>query len=176
MIVHYLDACFAEPRVIPEDPLTMAQAMFIDAYAGQTLFRDAIRGLFFQYKLAERLLDQPADQIVIDSILEGPLPQSLGFLDGVVNQYGLFVGSTYTIADIAVASNLINHAYLGYRLDRGAYPALASFLDRMLRWRPFAQALAREAPSADNAGSSFYRRGSRIAKRDTLTFRPSPLP
>lgn len=146
-ITHYLDISHPGPRVVPEDPKAMATAMFIDAYAGQTLYRNAIHELFFQQKLAPAVFNKPTDRAVVDGILSGPLPKFLGFLNGALNGT-YFVGLTPTIGDIAVASNLINYSYLGYRLDAAIYPALAEFLDQMLGWEPFAEALVREAPFA----------------------------
>ncbi len=147
-ITHYLDTGRPGPRVVPEEPRAMATAMFFDAYAGQTLFRNAIHILFFQHKLAPAVLRQPTDHAVVDGVLNGPLPQFLGFLNGALKG-DYFAGAAPTIGDIAVASNLINYSYLGYRLDAAAYPALAAFLDRMIGWAPLAQALANEAPFAE---------------------------
>ena len=126
----------------------MATAMFMDAYAGQTLFRNAIHPLFFQHKLAPAVLQQPTDQAVVDAVLNGPLPEYLGFLDRALKD-DYFAGSAPTIGDVAVASNLINFCYLGYRLDAMVYPALAAFLDRMIGWGPLTEALAREKPFAE---------------------------
>ncbi|MCW1427825.1 glutathione S-transferase family protein [Novosphingobium sp. JCM 18896] len=146
-IAHYLDVSRPGPRIVPEEPRTMARAMFIDAYAGQTLFRNAIQGLFFQHKLSPMLFGKPTDQAVVDAILAGPLPEFLTFLDSAVDG-SHFAGNSHTIGDIAVASNLVNYCYLGYRLDRSTYPALAAFLDSMIGWPPFAEALAQEAKYA----------------------------
>ncbi len=146
-ITHYLDINNSGPRIVPEEPKAMATAMFYDAYAGQILFRNAIHILFFQHKLAPMVLKQPTDQAVIDGVLEGPLPQFLGFLNGALKG-DFFVGSSPTIGDVAIASNLITYNYLGYRIDAGAHPALAAFFDRMIGWAPLAEALRREAPFA----------------------------
>jgi glutathione S-transferase len=147
-ITHYLDVSHPGPRIVPEEPKAMATAMYFDAYAGQTLFRDAIHILFFQHKLAPAILGQPTDQGLIEAVLRGPLPQFLAFLNGALKgEY--FVGRAPTIGDIAITSNLINYCYLGYRLDVVAYPALTSFFDRMIGWAPFAEALKREAPFAE---------------------------
>jgi glutathione S-transferase len=148
-ITHYLDISHPGPRVVPEDAKAMAAAMFIDAYAGQTLYRNAIHLLFFQHKIAPAILNKPTDQAVVAGIVSGPLPRFLAFLNGALNG-DYFVGLTPTIGDIAVASNLINYSYLGYRLDAATYPALAVFLDHMLGWEPLAEALVREAPFAEN--------------------------
>lgn len=145
-ITCYLDS-HPGPRLIPEAPKAAARAMFFDAYAGQTLFRNAVHILFFQHKLAPAVLGQPTDRAVVDGILNGPLPQFLRFLNGSLDG-DFFVGPAPTIGDIAIASNLVNFSYLGYRLHAMTYPALAAFFQRMIGWAPFAEALAREAPFA----------------------------
>lgn len=150
-ITHYLDATQSGPRLIPEDPKAMAKAMFFDAYAGQTLFRDAIHTLFFQHKLAPAVLKQPTDQGVVDQVIAGPLPQILGYLNGAL-ECDYLLGSSPCIADLAIASNLTNYNYLGYRVDEATYPALAAYFYRMAAWAPFADALNREAPFAEQFG------------------------
>lgn len=150
-ITHYLDVTYGGPRVIPEDPQAMAKAMFFDAYAGQTLFRDAIHTLFFQHKLAPAVLKQPTDQEVVDKVLAGPLPQIFRYLNEVLESPYL-LGSTPCIADLAITSNLINYNYLGYRVDKALYPALAGYFDRMGTWAPITDALVREAPFAEQFG------------------------
>jgi glutathione S-transferase len=151
-IVHYLDAAHSGPRLVPEDPAAMAKAMFFDAYAGQTLFRDAIHILFFQHKLAPAVLNQPTDQGAVDKVNAEPLPQIFSYLNAVLGSNDYLLGSTPCVADIAVASNLANYNYLSYRLDEASYPELAAFFARMACWPPFADALSREAPFAEKFG------------------------
>jgi glutathione S-transferase len=147
-ITHYLDIVHPGPRIVPEEPRAMATAMFFDAYAGQTLFRNAIHILFFEQKLAPAVLKRRTNSAVVDEVLNGPLPQFLSFLNGALKG-NFFVGRAPTIGDIAIASNLVNYGYLGYRVDAATYPALASFFDRMIGWAPLAEALTREAPFAE---------------------------
>jgi glutathione S-transferase len=148
-ITHYLDVNYPGRRIIPQDPKAMATAMFFDAYAGQTLFRNAVHILFFQHKLAPAILKQPTDQVVVERVLHGPLPQFFSFLNSKL-EGGTFVDGGPTIGDIAVASNLINYNYLGYRVDASAYPSLSAFFNHMIVWPPLAEALEREAPFAEN--------------------------
>ncbi len=146
-ITLYLDASQPGPRVIPEDPRAMARAMFYDAYAGQTLFRNAIHGLFYQLRIAPGVFDQPTDQTVVDAILSGPLPGFLAYLEQSLEDR-FFGGATPGIGDIAIASNLVNYSYLGFWLNPIEHPRLIAFLDAMVDWAPFAEALQREAPVA----------------------------
>ena len=53
-----------------------------------------------------------------------------------------------SLADIAVASNLINYLYLDFSIDPAKYPKLRRYCEGIIRLEPVRQALVREAPAA----------------------------
>ena len=63
------------------------------------------------------ILKQQTDRAAIDAILTHALPKVFGYL-GEPDDRRLSGGRrTFGIADIALACNLINYHYLGYRID-----------------------------------------------------------
>jgi glutathione S-transferase len=72
-----------------------------------------------------------------------------GYLDGEIR--GEFLaGNQATVADFAVASNLITYQYLGFDLYRDRFPRLAAFFDRVIRIDAVSKALHREQPVVDS--------------------------
>ncbi len=57
-----------------------------------------------------------------------------------------------TIADIAVASNLITYQYIGFNLYRARYPRLAALHDNIVRQPAMREALRRERAVVESMG------------------------
>ncbi len=57
-----------------------------------------------------------------------------------------------SLADLGIASNLINYQYLGFTIDPGQYPRLAKYTADILALEPFREALKRETPFAGQLG------------------------
>ena len=64
------------------------------------------------------------------------------YLESVAPAEGFLVGNALSIADIAVASMLVNMTYCNASPDPAIYPKLAAFLARMMARPGFAGALA----------------------------------
>jgi glutathione S-transferase len=151
VICAYLERKHPEPALYPKDDAAYAQARWFEEYAGGTIFRDVVHGLFFQKIIRPNILKQSTDTAVIDGILKGAMPKTFAYLERSLGSHHL-AGDRLSIADIAVTSNLINYHYLGYRIDRRQYPRLAAFFDSMLRQPSIARALQQEQKVAAGLG------------------------
>lgn len=150
-ICQYLDRTHPEPAILPAEPQALGRTLWLEAYAGGTLFRGVVHGLFFQKVIRPGMLQQPTDQAAVDAILADQLPAVFRYLDSQAEGRFL-VGDRLTVADIAVASNLVNYQYLGYRIDRAAYPRLAEHAARIAALPAFRAALADERPFVERMG------------------------
>jgi glutathione S-transferase len=151
VICAYLERKHPEPALYPKDDVAYAQARWFEEYAGGTIFREVVHGLFFQKVIRPNILRQTTDAAVIDSILKGAMPKTFAYLERSLGAR-YFVGDRLTIADIAVASNLINYHYLGYRIDGRQYPRLSAFFDSMLRQPSMSRAIQQEQKVAGSMG------------------------
>ena len=149
-ICAYLERKKPAPAILPSDAKDYARALFFDGYAGY-VFRSVIHGLFFQKVISPGILKGTTDQAVIDNILATTQPKTFGFLESQVKGPFL-VGNALSLADIAIASNLINYQYLGFAIDRAKYPALAKYAEAIVALEPFRQALNEEKPFAAQMG------------------------
>jgi glutathione S-transferase len=158
VICAYLERKHPDPALYPKDDAAYAQARWFEEYAGGAVFRNVVHGLFFQKVIRPNILKQATDTQVIDNILKAALPKTFGYLErSLTTRY--LVGDRLTIADIAVASNLLNYHYLGYRIDGRHYPRLSAFFDNMLRQPSLARAVQQEQKAAGSMGldQSFLR-------------------
>src|SRR5262245_30542983 len=151
----YLERAAASPAILPRDPRDYARALWLDAFAGGTVFRHVVHGLFVHKIIRPLILKQPTEQAAIDAILATQQPKAFGSLEaqaGAAQAGGFLVGDALSLADIAVASNLINYQYLGFAIDRALYPRLADYARRIAKLPACQQALAAEAPFAAQMG------------------------
>lgn len=147
----YLERRHPTPAVLPTDAQAYARALWFDAYAGGTLFRHVVHGLFGQKVIRPRLLNQPTDEAAVAAILETALPPVFGYLETQVDD-GFLAGDALSLGDIAIASNLINFQYLGLAIDGALYPKLAAYARRMVETPALKAALEAERPVADQMG------------------------
>lgn len=150
-ICHYLEKKQPQPAVLPQDAKDFARTMWFDAYAGGTVFRHVVHPLFFQTVVGPNIRKVPTDKAVVDEVLSNVQPKIFGYLEGEIGGKFL-VGNTLTLADIAVASNLIVYQYLGFPLDSARYPKLAKYFREITANDAFQRALAAEKPFAEQMG------------------------
>jgi len=146
----YLERKQPSPPILPGDIEGAGRALFLDGYSGW-MFRSLIHGLFFQKIINPLILKGSTDQSVIDNILATVRPKVFQYLESVATGPFL-VGSSLSLADIGIVSNLINYQYLGFAIDPEQYPRLARYASGIVRLDPFRRALALEAPFAEQMG------------------------
>jgi len=150
-ICTYLDRSHKADPVYPQPPRELAQVLSLEAYAGERLFRSVVRELFYEVFVRPKVQNRPTDKANVERVLTQELPEIFARLDRfAAGDY--LVGGKLSMADIAVASNLVTFDYAGFDLDRKSYPRLAALVDRMLALPAFQQALRAERPVAESMG------------------------
>jgi glutathione S-transferase len=150
VICAYLERAYPARPLFPADLPGYVQALWFEEYADGTIFRDLIHGLFFNKVIRPKILNQPGDPAAIDAILNDTVPAMFGYLEkSLVGRY--FAGDRFTLADAAIASNLINFHYLGYAID-ARFPKLAAYFDRIVSHPSVAAAVAAEQSAAAGMG------------------------
>ena len=144
-IVHYLEAKFPEPALIPADPRERGLTIWFDEFA-DTIFAACGAKIFFNRIVAPRFMKRPGDEAVAAAAERDELPPILDYLETVVPDGGSYlVGDQLTLADIAVAGPFANLAHLGISFDRQRHPRTAAFVERILARPSFSQWIEREA-------------------------------
>jgi glutathione S-transferase len=151
VVCAYLDRAYPGSPVYPADIEGYVQALWLEEYADSTLFREVVHPLFFERFVGPRLHEREPDRKAVDSICNDGIPKIFGYLDGMVGD-GFVAGDALSVADIAIVSNLINYQYLDFPLDRGRFPKLAGYFERIVRCPPMLQALRDEQATAQSMG------------------------
>jgi glutathione S-transferase len=143
-IIHYLEAKFPEPALIPAEPRARARAIWFDEFADTILCACGAK-MFFNRIVAPRFLGREGDLETADKAEKEELPPILDYLERTIPENGWLVGDGISLADIAVATAFANFRHLGMPVDADRHPRVAEFADRMLARPSFAGWVEREA-------------------------------
>ena len=129
-IIAYLDTIKPEPNLIPTEARARARTIWYDEF-GDTILAGCGAKMFFNRVVAPRFLGREGDLDLAAKAECEELPPLLDYIEGILPESGWLVEDRLTLADIAVASPLVNLGHLGvdYRAGR---PKLSAFADRML--------------------------------------------
>jgi glutathione S-transferase len=143
-IIHYLEAKYPEPALIPAEPEARARTIWFDEFADTILCACGAK-MFFNRIVAPRFLGREGDLETADKAEKEELPPILDYLERTIPESGWLVGDGITLADIAVATAFANFRHLGITIDGGRYPKVSQFAERMLARPSFAGWVEREA-------------------------------
>ncbi|HEX8842067.1 MAG TPA: glutathione S-transferase family protein [Sphingomicrobium sp.] len=143
-IIHYLEAQFPEPALIPADPKLRGKTIWFEEF-GDTILCSCGAKMFFNRIVAPRFLGRPGDEEAAATAEREELPPILDYLEKVVPDAGGFlVGDSITIADIAVASPFANLAHLDVELDQGRHRRTRAYVESILDRPSFKPWIERE--------------------------------
>ncbi len=143
-IIHYLEAKYPEPVLIPAEPRARARVIWFDEFA-DTILCSCGAKMFFNRIVAPRFLGREGDLETADKAEKEELPPILDYLERTLPDNGWLVGDGITLADIAVATAFANFRHLGMTTDAGRYPKVSQFAERMLARPSFSGWVEREA-------------------------------
>ena len=143
-IIHYLDAKYPEPALIPAEPRARGRTIWFDEFADTILFGCGQK-MFFNRVVAPIFLKRPGDLSLAEAAERDELPPILDYIETVAPEGdGYLVGEGLTLADIAVAGPFANLQHLGIEVDAGRHPRTAAYVERILARPSFAQWIDRE--------------------------------
>ncbi|MEO7178274.1 MAG: glutathione S-transferase family protein [Allosphingosinicella sp.] len=142
-IIHYLEAKYPEPALIPAEPEARARVIWFDEFADTILCACGAK-MFFNRIVAPRFLGREGDLETADKAEREELPPILDYLERTLPESGWLVGDRITLADIAVATAFANFRHLGMAMDNDRHPKVAAFAERMLARPSFAGWVERE--------------------------------
>jgi len=144
-IIHYLEAKFPDPPLIPSDPELLGKTIWYEEFA-DTILAACGAKMFFNRVVAPRFLGRPGDDSIADTAEREELPPLLDYLERVVpdEDDGFLVGNNITVADLAVASPFANLGHLNVRIDDGRHRRLKRYVHRILSRPSFATWIERE--------------------------------
>lgn len=142
-IAVYLDALKPDAGLIPSDAKDRAKVIWFEEFA-DTILAEAVLKIFFNRIVVPKLEGVEGQQEVADHAEREMLPPLLDWLDTAIAPSGHLVGDRLTLADISVASLLVNLQHLGISIDPLKYPNVDRFAREMLGRPAFTKLVERE--------------------------------
>jgi glutathione S-transferase len=145
VICDYLEHKFPTPALYPANPMHRARALWFEEYADSILASTIGPGLFFE-RVVKKMMRSETDEALCSKTLLEKLPPLFDYLEQEIGGRHYFVNDAFSIADIAVATTLVNFDHAGETLDAARWPALASFMKRIHDRPSFKACIDEERP------------------------------
>ena len=129
-IIHYLDAKYPAKPMIPTDAKARGKVIWFEEYADTVMF-PAGTVIFVNRVLLPKFRKVAGDTARADEVAATQLPPVFAYLESVAPEQGYIVGDGCTLADAAIACQLINLQHSGITVDQGKYPKLAAYFARI---------------------------------------------
>ena len=150
-ICAYLERKHAQTPIYPSGLREHAHALWLEQYAGGTVFHDVVHPLFHELFVHPKVKNVATDRGRVDHVINTVVPEVFGYLNSIAGD-GFLAGPSLSVADLAVVSNLLVYQYLGFDLERARHPKLAGLFDRVIRVPEVVEALQAEQPAVQQMG------------------------
>jgi glutathione S-transferase len=111
---------------------------------GDTVFAACSGKMFFNRIVAPKFLGREGDLAAAAAAEAEELPKLLDYLEGAIPASGFLVGDRLTLADLAVASPLMNFRHCGACVDAAKHPKIAAWSEAILSRPSMAPWIAKE--------------------------------
>ncbi|MGC4251606.1 MAG: glutathione S-transferase family protein [Sphingobium sp.] len=142
-IITYLDTLYPEPPLIPTEAKARARTIWYEEFA-DTILQPVGVEIFFNRVVAP-FMGLPNDLAVADRAEAEKMPGLYDYVEKALPDSGWLVEDRFTLADIAVACPLINVGYCSEGLEKGRWPRVKAWLQKVRERPSFVEALAVEA-------------------------------
>lgn len=143
VICAYLERIQPSPALYPAAAADYARALWIEEFADTIVAEALTFGVFGLKLIAPLRTGSPPDLATIEKNLAEKVPPALDYLEAQLGGRDYYVGSSWSIADISVATHFVNFRHAGQDVDATRWPQLRAWVDRQLA-RPLFQQLAAE--------------------------------
>lgn len=144
VICAFLERTQPQPALYPQDPYDYARTLWFEKYADYELGPQCTFKVF-RNRVVKRLIGQECNEQEALDALEKQIPALFDYLETELRDKQYLVGDRLTVADIALASQMVNFAHGGERPDATRYPNLAAHTERMHALEPFAKTIDKES-------------------------------
>lgn len=141
-ILVYLEGLHPEPALYPHDPYARARAVWMEEFADDGLVKGTAP--FFQERvLGPVFFKREGDEAKVEHAAAETLPPLFDYLERELGDAEWLVDGRFTVADIAVGSQMANYAHGRGEVDAARWPRLAAYVARV-HARPSFKALIEE--------------------------------
>ena len=129
VIGQYLQETRGGAPMYGQTPAEAARVRWLEKYADYEIGPLATQTVFVN-RVLKPVTGGQCDDVAVDRALQ-ELPKLFDYLEAQLGDRHFFLGEQFSMADIAVCSQLINLAHAGELIDELAWPNLSSLLSRV---------------------------------------------
>lgn len=132
VICHYLeDRDPQRPALCGEGAQARARINWLEKYADYEL-APLTTFTVFRNRLLKPLMGKVCDEVAVKGAMQEKLPEHFDYLEKCLGEQQWFVDDRFSLADIAIACQLVNLRHGEERLDAQRWPKLAAHFERTL--------------------------------------------
>lgn len=131
VICQYLED--RDPQRAPltgDNPQAKARIRWLEKYADYEVAPLATFTVF-RNRLLKPLMGKVCDEVAVKGAMQEKLPEHFDYLEKCLGDNDYFVDNRFSLADIALACQLVNMRHGGEELDAQRWPALAAHFERI---------------------------------------------
>lgn len=152
VICQYLEERYPERQALyGEGAEQRAQVRWLEKYADYELAPLCTFSVF-RNRVLKVSMGQSCDEEQVQHTLKSALPSHFDYLEATLGDGPFFLGETLTMADLALACQLINMEHGGETLDTARWPNLAAHYARTKARASVQQLLPRELRTLEKLG------------------------
>lgn len=144
VICEYIEERYSDqPSLRGNGPEARARVRWLEKYADYEVAPLATFAIF-QNRIVKPTAGKPCDEAAVQRALNDKLPIHLDYLESALGDAQYFVADSLSMADLAIACQLINMRHAGEELDASRWPALSALLARLCARESFISVLPGE--------------------------------
>ena len=133
VIAGYLDRKFSSGNALyPDEPQEYARSRWFEMYSDTVLTGVVYQKIFMEKVIKPKILNQASDDKIFEQAISNELPILLRFLDSSLLGNAWFAGKYFSMADVAVATQLLALETSGIALSQAQYPNLSGLMAKVL--------------------------------------------
>jgi len=137
VICRYIEGTFPESSLVPADPYLAARVGWFEKYGDYELAQD-VTFVVFRNRVVKALLGEASDEETIAEAMKTTIPKHFDYLNNELGDNDYFVGDSLTLADLSLATQLVNFEHGGEKLDAERWPQLVQWFQRVTSRKSFA--------------------------------------
>jgi len=152
-ICAYFEKLEPNPALYPDEPVAYGRALWLEELAdsglGEMIGLGCFRPVMFNV-----FAGKEPDYETADAGFEKLASRLLDYLEKQADGQDYLAGNAFSIADIAVTTQLINLRYAGYGLSADRFPALAAHYERCTQRQSVATFMAEDQGMLESMGAA----------------------
>ncbi|MGG2396118.1 glutathione S-transferase family protein [Pseudomonas sp. SH1-B] len=153
VICQYLEERYPERTPLyGSDAEQRAKVRWLEKYADYELAQ-LCTFTVFRNRVLKATMGQPCDEDKVKQAVQDKLPKHFDYFEATLDDAPYFLGEQLSMADLALASQLLNMEHGGETLDIGRWPKLVAHYQRIKASASVQQLLPRELRTLEKIGA-----------------------